>query len=170
METRLELDRTKIYGKLTIELLQVRFGDNVGRAIEFAEAYNTPYPTRPEKPFHKIGLVNTDSKKLREYADALDIYEGELKIYKPELEAYQENKRKINSVIEGYIREVSGLNAIPEQYRDKVYGYAHEHGHSAGYSETYNILLDLVSIFEFELRRLKPLTTKKELPMHKKSN
>lgn len=40
------------------------------------------------------------------------------------------------------------LKEIPSRYRDKVFDYAYREGHSSGYSEVYNYLLDLVEIFK----------------------
>lgn len=39
------------------------------------------------------------------------------------------------------------LKKVPERYRDKLYDYACMQGHSSGYSEVYNYLMDLVEIF-----------------------
>ena len=60
---------------------------------------------------------------------------------------YKKVKIAIENVAVEFIKEMSGLNEIPEQYRDKVYSKAYEYGHSSGLSEVYNTLVDLVEIF-----------------------
>ena len=40
------------------------------------------------------------------------------------------------------------LEQVPEQYRDKLWEYAYMQGHSCGYQEVYNYMLDLVEIFK----------------------
>lgn len=40
------------------------------------------------------------------------------------------------------------LLKIPEKYREKVKAYAYQEGHSSGWSEIYNYVLDLVEIFK----------------------
>lgn len=40
------------------------------------------------------------------------------------------------------------LEQIPSKYREKVLNYAYEQGHSSGWSEVYNYVLDLIDIFK----------------------
>lgn len=40
------------------------------------------------------------------------------------------------------------LLEVPEKYRKKLKEYAYREGHSGGWSEVYNCLLDLVDIFK----------------------
>lgn len=57
------------------------------------------------------------------------------------------HNRAVNNLIEEYILEESGLNTIPEQYRDKVGRYAYDVSHSSGHYEVYQTLCELVKIF-----------------------
>lgn len=50
---------------------------------------------------------------------------------------------------EQYEKEAAKLlKAVPKQYHEKVKWLAWEYGHSCGYQEVYNYLLNLVDIFE----------------------
>ena len=63
------------------------------------------------------------------------------------MQAYNNVKHDINNIIEEYIREESGLNNIPIQYRDKIYNKAWQDGHSDGFYSVYQHLTELVNIF-----------------------
>lgn len=102
------------------------------------------YAERPIKPF---------SPKDHS-ADGFIAYGQRLKIYEAEMDEYRLRKAEcdahnlaIEQEIEARIKEDSGLNSIPEQYRDKVWRYAWDQGHSAGYHEVQNHLVNLVGIF-----------------------
>lgn len=104
------------------------------------------YKRKPSKPFLK-------STKPTEAE--IGTYTAELSMYNDDLEKYNENEklyRKENSnrtaAIEDFIKEESGLNTIPEQYRNKVYSYAYDDAHSNGYYEVYLKLEKLVDIFK----------------------
>lgn len=126
------------------EKLEVQNG-NVYQAIRDAYTLKAEYPDRSAKPFLSKGAGSVAAQK---YAEELAVYEANNEIYKQEKEKAQEHNRKVDTLIENLIREESGLNSIPEQYRDKVYRHAYQTGHSSGFSEIYNHLLDLIEIFE----------------------
>lgn len=125
------------------EKLEVKNG-NVYQSIRDADTLRAIYPDRPKKPFLTKGAGSVAAQK---YAEELAAYESENETCKQARDAAQEHNRKVNELIETLIREESGLNLIPEQYRDKVYAYAWQTGHSSGYSEVYNHLSELVDIF-----------------------
>lgn len=102
------------------------------------------YATKPTKPIRTLCTAQ----------DHLD-YAKELKVYEEEMEAYRTLRAEcaahnfaIEQEVETRIKEDSGLNSIPEQYRDKVWRYAWEEGHSAGYHEVQIHLINLVDIFQ----------------------
>lgn len=103
------------------------------------------YSDKPIKPKLKHPHTSSD---VAVYANELIKYETELKAYEENLGKYQIERYRLNDLIEKFIREESGLNYIPVQYRDKVYSYAYSEGHSNGYYEVYNKLLSLVEIFK----------------------
>lgn len=92
--------------------------------------------------------LKPSSESLKAYAEAMEKYEN--------YEVAKEEARKIQSeeainvyeIIVEFIKEKSGLNTIPEKYREKVYRFAYENGHSSGYTEVYYYLQELVEIFE----------------------
>jgi flagellar biosynthesis/type III secretory pathway protein FliH len=133
----------KEYPKLPERL--TRHNDGVYKTISEAYKFSVEYPDRPKRPFlsNKPGSV-----AAAKYAEELALYENENAEYLESIKLAREHNRKIDQLIEAFIREESGLNTIPEQYRDKVYRHAYQTGHSSGFSEIYNHLLDLIEIFQ----------------------
>ena len=101
------------------------------------------FPKLPKKPIANI----TNSSNAKQYAIELEEYEKKYAEYEVRYFEYKKVKFAIENVAVEFIKEMSGLNEIPEQYRDKVYSKAYEYGHSSGLSEVYNTLVDLVEIF-----------------------
>lgn len=92
-------------------------------------------------------LHGNSFEDAKQYAINMEVYEEEMCSYltiKAECEAHN---LAIEQEVEARIKEDSGLNSIPEQYRDKVWRYAWEEGHSAGYHEVQIHLINLVDIF-----------------------
>ncbi len=107
-----------------------------------------PYKLKPKsEDFYKKSNSPT-LKEIREYADAVEGYEKYEKKRKAAMKKQGNVVPRTGDVLEGFIREMSGLNTIPGKYRDKVYRYAWEQGHSSGYSEVFHYLQELVEIFE----------------------
>ena len=112
-------------------------------AIHWALEQGLELPKIPKKPIIHIN----NSSDAKQYAIELEEYEKKYAEYEDNFYEYKKIKIAIENVIVEFIKEMSGLNDIPEQYRDKVYSKAYEYGHSSGLSEVYNTLLDLVEIF-----------------------
>lgn len=75
----------------------------------------------------------------------LALYEKRLQSYKVEKWNYATKKAELeNKIAEAMLDELS----IPTQYRAKCWKLAWEYGHSGGYYEVWNYLLDLKTIFE----------------------
>jgi hypothetical protein len=125
------------------EKLEVKNG-NVYQAIRDADMLKADYSYHPKKPFI---LKGANSVTVQKYAEDLAAYEAEKEVYDKAAREAQDHNRKVYALIENLIREESGLNFIPEQYRDRVYAHAWQTGHSSGYSEVYNHLCELVDIF-----------------------
>ena len=125
------------------EKLEVQNG-NVYQAIRDADTLTVEYPYHPKKPFLVKGA---GSVTVQKYAEELAAYEAQVEAYKKDRTEEQSHNLKVYTLIENLIREESGLNSIPEQYRDKVYAHAYQSGHSSGFSEIYNHLCELVDIF-----------------------
>jgi DNA-binding ferritin-like protein (Dps family) len=120
--------------------------NSVMEAIQWAESqYKNEYKSAPSKP---ILSNNATSEEARKYADLLEVYEKETIDHKETIRLYYEKMNKIQSVIVEYIKDYTGLNTIPKQYRDKVYSKAYEDGHSGGFYEVYLKLESLLEIFD----------------------
>lgn len=87
------------------------------------------------------------SEQAFEYAEQVKIYENQKNDWKIYMQNHKILVNQMNSELELYIREVAGLNLIPEQYRQNVWSRAWCDGHSSGYYEVYIKLCDLVNIF-----------------------
>lgn len=103
------------------------------------------YPKAPIEP--KIGKTPS-IEEVEVYLEKKKEYDNLMSSYPTIEKSAQENNSKIIEAIEDFIRKESGLTEIPKQYQDKVYSYAYQQGHSYGYCEVFNILLNLVEIFE----------------------
>jgi len=127
---------------VTLENMQ-NFNDCY-KAIEWAKSQYGEYPSRPSKPYLKHGHSSIEAKQ---YVIDLEDWEKTKADYDKNMIAYKGNQNAITEVIVEYIKDMAGLNTIPEQYRDKVYRQAWEDGHSSGYYEVYLKLDSLVEIF-----------------------
>jgi hypothetical protein len=120
-----------IFMTVTLEYLQA-IGDNY-QAIEFARGEMIDYPERVKKPSLKN---NPTSQDAEEFALNLKQYEKDIELYNNSKKEVQEYNSKIDDILIEFIKEASGLNSIPEQYRDKVY------------YEVLGTIQNLVEIFE----------------------
>ena len=102
------------------------------------------YPVHISKPYLHDHHTTKDVLK---YADDLKQWETEKESYSIKLNNFRTEQSRIYSLAEAYIKEESGLNDIPEQYRDKVYSLAYSDGHDNGVCGVYYKLQDLVEIF-----------------------
>lgn len=132
--------------KLTIEMLNAKQVDcgGISTVIEYAQTFNLEHPKLPSKP---ILSKNPNSDEALEFALKLKQYETEKADYQSKMAEYNEIRNANDDIIKEFICDFSGLNTIPEQYRDKVYNKAYSDGHSNGYESVYNELCGLVEIF-----------------------
>lgn len=118
---------------------------NVYKAIEYVRKLEPDYTSRPLKPFLKI---NASSSEVKQYATELENYELSLVEYTANKQIRDKEVRQLYDVLEDFIKENSGFyEIVPKDKQDKVWRYAWQQGHSSGYSEVYNYLLDLVELF-----------------------
>lgn len=87
------------------------------------------------------------SESILNYSKELEEWEKYKEEKNKTLVLHKEFQIKVSDLLDEYIKEMSGLNDIPEKYRDKVYDRAWEDGHSDGYLQVYYELVDLVEIF-----------------------
>ena len=133
---------------LTSEMLNdfyIKSG-SICNTIEYANDFRLECPTRLKKPILK---KDANSAEAKHYSLDLEKYEDELELgsYDIAKKEYQSMDFEISNLIEDFIKEESGLNDIPKQYRSKVYDIAYNNGHSSGYINIYQHLVDLVDIF-----------------------
>lgn len=127
-----------------ITLEEMKSAKSVLAAIEMAESHQLPYPEAVKMP----RLVDSKNiEQVKAHVVALESYQVEKQKFDEERKAYRTRQGEINSLIEDYIKDASGLNQIPEQYRDKVFSKAYGYGHLDGYCEVYLKLINLVEIF-----------------------
>jgi len=136
--------------KITADILSKIFGDNVNEANSWVkDQLATIAPDWRSKPVKPLLTSKKTSAEHRAYADALEVYEKEKEAWQVKAKEYEDIENATSWELEEYIKRESGLyTAVPEQYRSKVYAHAWQEGHSNGYTEVYNCLLDLVGIFE----------------------
>ena len=120
-------------------------GKSVIDVIELAESTILQYPQRPNKP---ILMAKHTSHEALIYSQELLEYEKSILTYDKLKAHYKESQFQVEDIIRKYIWNVSGLNAIEERFREKLWSKAWERGHSAGYYEVYIVLCDLLEIFE----------------------
>jgi hypothetical protein len=129
--------------KVTIEELN---GMSVYEAQEYCDSKKIETPPYPKKPFLSKEKKN-DVKAVEEHLKNLKQYDIEKKTYDYAVSEIAPINSEIEEVFLEYMKERAGLNTVPEQYRDKVYSFAYQLGHSSGYGEVSNYLMDLVDIF-----------------------
>ena len=104
------------------------------------------YVSKPKEP--SLKSLKPTEEDMTLFLSEKERYKIDLEEYKIKNTFYGDESMKLYSLLEEKIKDDSGLNYIPEQYRDKVYSYAYQQGHGSGYGEVYNYLLGLVEIFD----------------------
>ena len=130
---------------ITATMLEEMFRGDVYGACKFIRESHMSYPDRPTKPILKKDHSVADAKQ---YATDLEQHTKADLLYRKEREAVGEYNSKLDSELQKYIIDMSGLDTVPEQYRDKVWAHAWERSHSSGYYEVYDTLCDLINIFK----------------------
>jgi len=115
-------------------------------AIDYVKDLEPDYIPRPIKPILKS---NPTSIEVKKYAEELEKYEAEVVNHKIATDRKSETVRELHAVLEDYLKDDAGLyNIVPKDKQDKVWNCAWQKGHSSGYSEVYNYLVELVELFE----------------------
>lgn len=132
--------------ELTLETLKA-YAENNGNyeAIEYAKTFKGEYPKKPSKPILKTEFTST---QMMDYAIKLAEYENLMIEYSRQRALFSEKEWAVDSLIEDFIKDVSGFFNIPEKYQNKIWVKAWQYGHSEGYWCVLSYLEDLVDIFK----------------------
>lgn len=104
------------------------------------------YVSKPKEP--SLKSLKPTEEDMTLFLSEKEKYKIDLEEYKIKNTFYGDESMRLYSLLKEKIKDDSGLNSIPEQYRDKVYSYAYEQGHGSGYGEVYHYLCNLVEIFD----------------------
>jgi len=100
------------------------------------------FPETPVKPRKPVGSASTE---WAEYAKELAVYEEQMIHYRQERDEAQRVLYGLEEELRLFLIELSGWQGHPKA--DNAWSYAWDEGHSSGYYEVYNILLDLHDYF-----------------------
>jgi len=132
---------------VTPELLEELYGDNCIKAEKHIKELYPEYPSRP--PYPTLNVVRPTSEQALKYAQDLAKYEDAILQYKSKKAEYDAQYNILNTILEQYIWNISGLTKlVPEDRQRKVWNLAWEKGHSNGYYEVYLELCQLVELFD----------------------
>ncbi len=109
------------------------------------------YPTKPKKPVTPTKLT---AENARELAQALEAFESEMSVYKEEREHYRNNENNLQQEFWDDARVELGCQNYTDNIWELCCNKAWMYGHSYGYSEVYQELVELVEFLEQGLRML----------------
>ena len=118
---------------------------SVNDAVEYVRTLYPKYPETPVKP--RLLTIKSTPAEHRKYADELEKFNELMVTFRQEKDEYHKKVNEINAELEKYIKEMAGMNSVPEKYHAKLWSKAWEDGHANGYTEVYNELCELVDIF-----------------------
>lgn len=114
---------------------------------EVIEKLDKLKPTCPRQPKHPVLKPKHSSEEVKKYVSELITYEDLMIQYDIDIMVFEKECLDIDNIIEDFIKDKSGFNLIPEQYKNKVWTKALLAGQSNGYAEIYSQLYDLVDLF-----------------------
>lgn len=127
------------------QMIEITESKGVCNAIEFAFTHSKMSKEHTSKPV-RLSVIHTPEEAAT-YAKNLQDYQQKVIEINDINREIEKTNEEIVSIVERFIIDASGLNSIPEQYRDKVYSYAYSEGRSLGFCEVYRKLLKLIEIF-----------------------
>lgn len=138
------MDKTST-SPFTVELLEkFAYSNAISDAIKYAQSYYPEYPSKPAKP-HLPSQHTSDD--VEQYRIELVNYEKQYSEYAKKVSDYTTEKRRIDLIIEKYIKKEACLDEIPMASREKVWQRAWEEGHATGYYDVYLELVNLIGLF-----------------------
>jgi len=146
---KLNAMKASLIGEISLEILVNYMEENnlsVCETISEIHKNSEKYPEKPRKPYLKNSGYLVE---VKEYSEKLEQYEKDIIDYDKIMIEYRNSENERNSIIENFIKTKSEFyERVPEKYQKKVYRLAYSNGHSGGYSEVYNTLIDIIDIFE----------------------
>jgi len=130
--------------KLTLVVIKEQSTGNIYEDIKYAQTFFPEYPKKNPKP---ILISDPTSAEVKQYAIALEKWEGEEEQYKKDMDSYRKQFQSVETTITDYMKEMSGFNKIPDKSKEKVWSKAWEDGHAHGYYEVYGHLVSLIELF-----------------------
>lgn len=103
-----------------------------------------------EKTFgndYYLAIVYANSTKTKTFTSRLDPKYTNVE-YNKKVDEYMNENKQVDSIIEEYLKQISGFNTLPEDKKSKVWTKAYESGHSNGYGRIYQELLELVDLIK----------------------
>ena len=128
---------------LNVRMLKQHDG-SFNEIMEYAQKFKLPYPERIPKP--RLAYQH-NSQEASAYSVLLADYEKKQKGYEAEKERCGIVNRLVEKVIMEYIRDISDLNMIIPEKRERVFDKAFEK-HSEGYHAIYRELEELVQLLK----------------------
>lgn len=126
-------------------LLKGNMYPELNLVVRWLKLVNSAEPIRPRKPM--LSYTHTVGDVLR-YSELLDEWTRLDAQYKIDVDNLKQYNRKVDSVIEEFIKQANGFYNIPEQYQTKVWELAWNNGHAYGWIGVQNHLVELIEIFE----------------------
>lgn len=109
------------------------------------------FPTCPEKEYVWFAYHNGECKQFSSRKEALTFSENverseiNAEYYKEKLKLYYEDQQR---VVDYWFSEMRKEFGIPDNIFDICYSEAYDRGHSSGYDEVYQHMLDIVEFAE----------------------
>jgi hypothetical protein len=100
----------------------------------------------PIKPVNPNSVSRSQLISVKEYNESCDQYKRDLEAYKEAVDKYHEQERKIENEFKTWAIKEAGIEKV--ENKEDIYNYAWREGHSEGFSNVFNILLEIVRLIE----------------------
>jgi hypothetical protein len=105
--------------------------------------YNKPKPTPPTKPI----LKGQTPRDHREYADRLEIFEGEKMAYDDKLARWYEGRSGLFRKFKEDLIKEAGIAHLPRACQIFDFAWNHCSDNDNPYEDTYSFIMDMVALF-----------------------
>lgn len=115
-----------------------------GQLIDLCWGLLPDYPVKPKVPVLNRGHTE---QELQQYAQDFANFQEASARYVERMFTYTEEHALLIEALENFIKDRTGFERVPEQYRAKVWHLAWDLGHSSGYNSVKYYLDHLIEIF-----------------------